>query len=267
MDDHMKGNQPMDSEKETNDELTNTDSPTTETPPEGFIQIPAMRGLFEIAPLMDICDRIGGRIIGGYARYCCSTNEDPVSAGDVDIFPVGTTDEECQRLYDSWVVALKAYGLQIKHENEVSSTWSKSESPPLNRCPTIQVIKPVKEGAIVTKGTIEEILENFDFTIVRVAMNPDRQTATAWASFPDDEQAKRLRILNIHCPISSLLRCMKYARKGYYMRPGESLKLFADWEARSPEYRQRMASLFQAGEFGELSKEEVDELERLLRID
>jgi hypothetical protein len=236
-------------------------------PATGWIQVPVMRGIFEIEPLLELCDKHGGRIIGGYARYCCSTREQPVKAGDVDIFPVGATEEESQKVYEGIKAALETAGLKVKHENNVSLTYEAATTAPYNRCPTIQMIKPVREGAVLTWGTVEEILDSFDFTIVRVSLNPDRKTATAWASFPDDEQHKKLRILNIHCPISSLLRIMKYGRKGYYMRPVEALKLFQDWETRTPEYRQRMAELFQTGQHGKLTQKEIDELEALLRID
>lgn len=236
-------------------------------PPEGWIQIPVLRGVYEIEPLLNLCDTIGGRIIGGYARFCCSPRENPDRAGDVDIFPVGASSEDCERIYESWKTALASAGLVAKHENNVSITYEKPEKPPFNRCPTIQLIKPVSEGAILTMGSVEDVLGNFDFTIVRVSLNSDRRTATAWASFNDDEQSRRLRILNIHCPISSLLRVMKYARKGYYMRPIEAMKLFADWENRTPEYRNRMADLFLTGTMGKLEKKEVDELEKLLRVD
>lgn len=238
-----------------------------EQPLEGWVQIPVLRGMFEIAPLLDLCERIGGTIIGGYARYCCSTSERVCPAQDVDIFPTADSDEACEKLYQSWVDALKAAGLEVKHENNVSTTWDHKDKVPFNRCPTIQIIKPLKEGAILTKGTVEEILGNFDFTIVRVALNRDRQTATAWASFPKDEAKKKLRILNIHCPISSLLRCQKYARKGYYMRPIEAMKLFVDWMERPQEYRDRIVQLFTTGELGKITKKEIDELEALLRVD
>jgi hypothetical protein len=235
--------------------------------PEGWVQIPVMRGLFEITPLLDLCDKLGGKIIWGYARYCCSRQERLVTAGDVDIFPTGDSSEQCQAVYDAWVNMLKSEGMEIKHENNVSITWDIKENQKFVSCPTIQIIKPIEEGAILTSGTVEEILSNFDFTIVRVALNSDRKTATAWASFEADEKAKRLRILNIHCPISSLLRVMKYGRKGYYMRPIEAIKLFADWEGRTQEYRSRMNDLFSHGEMGKLSKQEIDELEALLRVD
>lgn len=238
-----------------------------EHPLEGWVQIPVLRGIYEVDPLLNGCDSWGGMIIGGYARWCCSTSERPVTAQDVDVFPIGASAEECEAVYRNWFEGLKILGLEVKHENNVSISWDHKDRDPFNRCPTIQLIKPVKEGAIVTRGTLEEVLGNFDFTIVRVALNKDRRTATAWASFAKDEAKKKLRILNIHCPISSLLRCMKYARKGYYMRPIEAMKLFADWMERPPEYRARIADLFSTGQLGKLSKQEVDELEKLLRID
>lgn len=251
-----------------NDDIDNQEEENEKTPPpEGWIQIPILRGIFEIQPLLDLCDRHGGYVIGGYARFCCSTADRLVKAGDVDIFPVGADEAESQRVYDGWFKALTDAGLKVKHENNVSLTYEKPEAEPFNRCPTIQLIKPIEEGAIVTRGTVEEILSNFDFTVVRVAINRDRQTATAWASFPKDEKHRKLRILNIHCPISSLLRVMKYGRKGYYMRPVEALKLFVDWERRTPEYRQGISNAFEKSQFGKLSQTEIDELEALLRVD
>lgn len=253
-----------------NDDITQielNDKESTEPPPEGWVQVPCMRGIYEIEPVLDLLDKHGGRIIGGYARYCCSTNEKPYKAGDVDVFPVGATQEESEAVYKALSEAFKAAGLEIKHENNVSQSYLIPTTPPFNRCQTIQLIKPIIEGAVVTRGTVEEILGSFDFTIVRVALNPDRKTATAWASFEDDEKKKKLRILNIHCPISSLLRIMKYGRKGYYMRPVEVLKLLQNWEERTPEYRARIAALFTTGQMGDITQQEIDELEKLLRVD
>ncbi len=257
----MTSNEQQELDKNTAETLDN------EPAPEGWIQIPCVRGIFEINPVFDLLDKTGGRIIGGYPRFCCSTAQRPVSAGDCDIFPVGATQEESASIYKRIHAELTSVGLTIKHENNVSITWEAEGKPPYDKCPVIQLIKPIREGAIVTDGTVEDILANFDFTVVRVALNSDRKTATAWASFPEDEKRKLLRILNIHCPISSLLRVMKYARKQYYMRPAEALKLFVDWDGRDDEYRQRMIELFSTSKMGKMSKEEIDELEALLRVD
>lgn len=236
-------------------------------PPEGWVQIPILRGVFEITRLLNLRDLCGGRIIGGYARWACSQRESPVHANDIDVFPIAEGERTPDLIYAQWVAALQSEGLKVRHENEISITYEKPETGPYMACPAIQIIKPTREGAIITEGTLEDVLGHFDFTVVRVALNPDRLTATAWASFIEDDKKGLLRLLNIHCPISSLLRVCKYARKGYYCRPAEAMKLFADWETRSPEYKQRMFALFQKGGFGDISKEEIDELERLLNVD
>lgn len=251
-----------------NGEPQNEDAKEHAAPPEGWVQIPIRRGIFEITRLLDLRDKCGGRIIGGYARWCCSERQSLHHANDVDIFPIAEKEgEQSAAIFEAWKTALVVEGLKIKHENEVSISFEKPESGPFMACPVIQIIKPTKVGAIVTEGTVEEVLGNFDFTVVRVALNPDRVTATAWASFIEDDKKGLLRLLNIHCPISSLLRVCKYARKGYYCRPAEAMKLFADWDARPPEYRSRMYDLFTKGGFGEISKQEIEELEKLLHVD
>jgi len=250
-----------------NDNTPNEAEEDNSPPAEGWVQIPVMRGMIEVEPIMDLLDKYGGRIIGGYARFCCSPNEQPRKAQDVDIFPIGANQEQSEAVFAALSKAFTDAGLKLRHENNVSISYEVATEPPFNRCTTIQLIKPVLEGAVVTRGTVEEVLNSFDFTVVRCCLNPDRKTATAWASFLNDEEKHKLRILNIHCPISSLLRVMKYGRKGYYMRPVEALKLFRDWEDRSPEYKERMIALFEQGTFGKLSQVEIDELEALLRVD
>ena len=139
--------------------------------------------------------------------------------------------------------------------------------------PKPQIIKPVIEGKIVTMGSVEEILGNFDFTITRAAiLNPT--TCFVDEDFMEDENRHVLQLKNIHCPVSSLLRCLKYAKKGYWMRPSEALKLFNDWDDRGEDYKINLIELFRKsfakdadGKQIEMEKKEIDELERLLRID
>jgi hypothetical protein len=127
----------------------------------------------------------------------------------------------------------------------------------------VQLIKPVKEGAIMTAGTMEEVLENFDFTVVRVGLL-NKKEAMADRMFLEDEIAHHLRLRFIHCPISSLLRIMKYGKKGYWSSPNQVALLFIDWDHRPDEYRLKIAEFFDLTEF---TQEEVDHLEALMRID
>jgi len=95
---------------------------------------------------------------------------------------------------------------------------------------------------------------------------PDR--ALVDADFMHDEEKKILRIKNIHCPISSTLRCMKYARKGYWLPPMQCCRLFIDWEERDEEYREKIIEFLKKSDMGEgLTKADIEEMEALMRID
>jgi hypothetical protein len=85
--------------------------------------------------------------------------------------------------------------------------------------------------------------------------------------FVEDEMAHRLCFKNIHCPVSSLLRAIKYGKKGYFIPPREAVKLFRDWDGRSKEYRERVLKLFDKSKDGDITQEEIDDLEKLLWID
>lgn len=237
-----------------------------------FKTIQLKRGFYEIKVLFDLCEKYKAVICGGYARYCGSPLPTPrvVQAGDVDMFP--KSEEACNTILG----ALVSMGFEKQHENHVSITMkpSKGKESDLEYLPTPQIIKPVIEGKIVTLGTIEEILENFDFTIVRAAIISPTEIMVD-EDFEADEKHKVLNLKNIHCPISSLLRCCKYARKGYFMRPAQALKLFIDWNNRGTEYQEKIIALFSESSKGKksednpdgMTQEEIDELEALLRID
>ena len=237
-----------------------------------FKTIKLKRGFTEIAEIFELAKKHNSIICGGYARYCAS----PLStvrvkpAGDVDIFP--KTEGSTKTL----LADLRKMGFKIQHQNHVSITMEPKVSfkDKLRIFPTPQIIKPVIEGKIVTLGTAEEILSNFDFTIVRAAIiSPD--TVLVDKEFEEDELHGTLRLKNIHCPISSLIRCCKYVRKGYYLMPSEALKLFADWSMRDEKYRKEITALFSKSSMGEktadnpngITRKEIDDLEALLRID
>jgi len=234
---------------------------------QGFETVPLLRGFDQIRPLWRLIEDTRAAtqkdcfICGGYARYCASPRRDVVDAGDVDVYC------ETQEVFDHIFKTLKDKGLEIKHENDVSVTWAVQKEGELAYVPVIQLIKPVLEGRIVAAGDRQTILENFDFTVIRAAI-VSPESVMVDADFLHDEGKRILRLKNIHCPISSTLRCMKYARKGYWLRPLECLKLFIDWSDRGEEYRQKLIDFLQKADEGDgLTQEEVDELEALMRID
>jgi len=238
-----------------------------------FVEVPVLRGFTEIETLFSLSANIA-YICGGYARYCCSQNKKVVPAQDCDVFPI--TDQS----YESLKAALvEKVGFEVAHENGISLTLRVPKKAPdsmdirWKHSPSIQLIKPVVEGKVVTVGSIEDILGNFDFSITRAAIiRPD--ACLVDEDFMQDEHNHILRLKNIHCPISSLLRCIKYGRKGYWMRPSEALNLFLDWDNRGSKYKSEIIELFKTsmmvddkGKRVEMSKEEIEKLESMLRRD
>jgi hypothetical protein len=232
--------------------------------------IPLLRGFTEIEKLYTEVTARQGIICGGYARYCASPINEPVKAGDADVFPLVT--EAFETLKQFFV----SEGFAIKHENDISLTFHPHTDIKWIACPIVQLIKPAIEGKVVTLGTMENILNNFDFAIVRAGIVNAKEVMVD-DDFEADEKSKMLHIKNIHCPISSVFRLIKYTKRGYWVTPREVLKLFVDWENRDDEYRLKIVELFKKSESfdpdapdeskGGLSKEEIDELEELMRID
>lgn len=228
---------------------------------QGFEIVPILRGFTEIRELYNLVYPLGGFICGGYVRWMVSPRRDVTTASDVDVYC--RNDDTFERISEELT---KKYGLQIRHENEVSLTFIISDKY-FRACPPIQLIKPIREGRIVSSGSVRDILENFDFTVIRGAL-VTRDEALVDADFMHDESFRILRIKNIHCPISSTLRFCKYCEKGYWAPPMQITKLFIDWDNRSKEYKDRIIGYLKMAEEQEgLNEEEIKELEGLLRVD
>jgi len=233
----------------------------------GFEEVPIRRGFTEIQHLWFMLEPYIVRddciICGGYVRWMASPHMNPAPAGDIDLY------FRDQDFFDLAKGMFENEKLEIKFENEICISFKKIDDRKNQffGTPQVQLIKPVIDGAIVATGTMKEILENFDFTIVRAGLvAPD--LAMVDADFLHDEEKKIPRIKNIHCPISSTLRCMKYSRKGYWLPPMQCCRLFLDWQDRTEEYREKILHFLTEADKGEgLTREQIDEMERLMRID
>lgn len=194
-------------------------------------------------------------LAGGFVRWALSPNKKPVDAHDIDLFcrDQETFDKIKARLEEVYPNFL---------ENPAAITFFKKGAK-LKTLMRLQLIKPRDDGAVMTQGSIEGILENFDFTITRCAIVSPRR-AIADEDFIRDEKAKKIVIKNIHCPISSTYRVVKYGKKGYTINLSEMVKLFLDWQERDNEYRERITELIVTEN---PTEEDINELERLLRID
>ena len=272
---------------------------------EGFVTAPILRGLHELKSIYQDVSSRGGIFCGGYVRWMCSPGplrkiERPT---DIDIFPI--IPEVFPKLVEYFEKHHKLVK-RFENNMSITYAVPKYPHV-LSHLPFIQLVKPVLEGAVVATGTIKKVLSNFDFTVVRIGFGAfnlltdevmerwkyetsatpptgpnlvnrvrdmgttisryEESFAIADADFIHDELTKTIRIKNIHCPISSSFRMMKYRDKGYWPPIMQVTKLFLDWDARSPEYRARILVFAKSSEANTLSPTDIDELERLLRID
>ena len=232
---------------------------------EGFVRMDVLRGLHEIKEFLhDLRDR-DCFVCGGYVRYMCSTNKKPVLPGDIDVYSMNEKAYEDLKAFFE-----KERELPINRENDMAVTFQKPKdvSHPYFATPGIQLIKPVIDGRIVAVGSRDVVIENFDFSVVRIGLYPTEEKALADANFPYDEENKLLRLRNIHCPVSSTYRCIKYIKKGYWLKPLECLKLFLDWDQRDESYRSKLIEFLNKADAEDgLTEEEINELEAMMRID
>lgn len=224
---------------------------------EGFVRVPVYRGFTEINKLYLKISPHGAIVLGGYVRYMCSPLLKPVPAMDIDIY------SPTQAVFDEVIKELKEIGCEVKKENDLAILYKPfKKNHPLFPCPSLNLVKPMAVGSVVTQGDLETILENFDFTVARIGLLSPEE-ALADADFLHDEGRKFLRIKNIHCPVSTLYRVMKYNRKGYWPSTLQTIKILTDWENRSPEYRMKIIAFLQKEN---PTQEEIDEMEKMMRV-
>ncbi len=198
---------------------------------KGFVEVPIIRGTESIVGLYNKY-KDHAHFFGGFVRYMASPLVEPPEAGDIDIYPKSMED------YHFICKDLEQY-LEVGMVTPVATTFKAKQYGRYAGVPPVQVVIPENKGSIVASGSLNDILGNFDFTVIRAGLK-DMNTAIVDPMFIEDESNKFLRIKNIHCPISSTLRLMKYKKKGYSTNAGEILKLFNNWDEREPEYREAL---------------------------
>lgn len=181
-----------------------------------WLNTPVIRGFTEISPLYNELSKTKGWFIcGGYVRYMISKKPFPAHAADLDIF----TSKDADIAYINSLLSAK---LELVHESEISFSYKIKESTPIEwlATPKVQFIKPKNEGRLQTAGTLQEVLDNFDYTIVRCGLTSPSE-AVIDHEFHEHDLANKIIIRNIHCPINSIFRVIKYASKGYKIKPLE----------------------------------------------
>ena len=201
-----------------------------------YVTIPILRDFNKIERLFKIVSENNlGFIAGGFCRWMCSPKKEPSEARDVDVFTRGK--EEFEKLK---TILLMEEFLPIKSQNDISVVFKTSLNQVWKDCPQINLIKPVQKDKLLTFGSsMEEILENFDFSICRVGILNEKE-CLAHSSFLNDELKKEINILKLESPIAAIMRIFKYSGKGYSINIPQIMGILKEWDNRGDEYKNRL---------------------------
>jgi len=223
-----------------------------------YIRLKIKRNLELVKKLFENIIHDDGFICGGFVRVCVTEHVAPIPSGDIDIYCKG------QEQFDAILGRLKENGYFEKRSSETATTMQYAFEGAL----PVQLIKSLNEGNVrLSSDKVEDILNNFDFSIARVAITKESlasEEGIADSDFPEDDKAKRLNIKNIHCPVAQVYRISKYIEKGFWCNIMNLIKVFEDWKDRPDSYKQKILDVIMKEE---PSKEEIQELESLLHID
>lgn len=186
-----------------------------------------------------------GFISGGFARWVLSRKDSPEVPGDIDVFARDDVEYgEIRTRFDQDVNMRRRTesDLECKYEYRMSEGFHKN-------CYRIQLIKPLRIDRMVSGGDPYEVLDNFDFTIAKAAIYPTPRIpgnasefhVVCHKDFHEHDANSYLVLTHIHCPISSMKRVLKYTTRGFKISSAELLKLFDDYEKRSPEWKALVA--------------------------
>lgn len=195
---------------------------------------------------------LGGHIAGGFARWCVSppNPDDPllIPFGDIDIFSSDNTSFYGLYKY------LRSFA-KPNRESEFSVTWDSgklSKGLDINLGALfntgwevyrdIQIVKPIRDGHNSSIGTLEGILDTFDFSVCQAGIvNPQR--AIVGPHFFEDEKNLHLRLLREQPPKMMLLRMAKYVSMGYRIDSYTAFENLLKLKVLEPHVRAAVATL------------------------
>ena len=112
-------------------------------------------------------------------------------------------------------------------------------------------------------GPIERVIDEFDFTICRVAT--DGKFIYRDKDFYRHCRKKLLVLKTIQCPVGAIRRLVKYSKKGFWISNLQIVRLYEDYVNRGDIYRQKLTSFLEKqAENGKLDQREFEELEAIL---
>ena len=215
-----------------------------------------IRGITEVEPLIELCEKHNSFISGGYARYCMSKAHNPIKPADLDIFSSDKTNHEAivRDFMDQYSIdgdVFKSDVLGRDQENDdldredvweggkketdfsISFKMNVHQYPEFAGISSIQFIKPSEKR--VATGPLISILNAFDFTICKVALI-SKHIGIYHEGMQDDEMDRLLRINGeIKNPIATFARIIKYVKKGYNPSPLTVIQILNAWKKSGDE--------------------------------
>jgi len=161
-------------------------------------------------------------IAGGMARWMLSPQENPAPPGDIDLYFTN------QLAFDRTVNCLLTQGFQIIADTTNAISFVTPNIVIYRDVMSIQAIKPTPERS----GSYANVLNNFDFTISQAAVmliNDSELRGVVADSFFRDEAARVIQINKMYNPILTIMRFMKYSRKGYMIRNKNLIETLLKW--------------------------------------
>ena len=143
-----------------------------------WTKVPIYRGF--IPELYRMTQEAGMQWCGGYPRWMASPRSEPAPASDLDLFPVE------KGLEDAFYKQLLELGWELHRETANAYTMKRRKDLPYLTWPKLQVVRAFQSGRTLTYGPLEDILANFDFTVVRIGVS-DAENCLADELFAEDE--------------------------------------------------------------------------------
>jgi len=231
---------------------------SSENSNKNYVRLPIQRNQELLKTFFENIIKDDGFICGGFGRISVSKSKDLIPSGDIDIYTKGKDQ------FEAISKRLELAGYYEFRKSETARTMHYSFKGAL----PVQLIMPLNEGKVLLSSeNVEDILDNFDFSIARIAITKEsleKNEAIVDKDFEKDDAKKHLNIKNIHCPVAQVYRLSKYIEKGFWANIVQVVKILDDWSNRSDEYRIKIRETIMKED---PSQEEIQELEKLLHID
>ena len=206
--------------------------------------------LDQIDQISRVAVDVNARVAGGAARFLYAYLHDGLTLpasdtpGDIDVWllePAESTGERLQYLYSR----LRGLGY-TKPLSEAGSTKSKVvfTAPPESGGVDVQIIG-VPDPDMTAPGTqwrtSRELVESFTLSAEQFYVTLDGR-AEGTASAVMDLERGQITAMHYHNPVRTLVRLLKYSRKGYRIPVSEMRKVLDAYAALSDVDRERMIS-------------------------